>query len=97
MPWANRLFSKSMKGKILNLLHEVEKMISVISIQVYLQKLDFPLKKYTLFSRDKSKFFSSEIGKTEFSFLINGSDNSSKYQRILFNEFYVFSGQVNVN
>ena len=32
-PWANRLFSKSMKGKILNFLHEVEKMISVISVQ----------------------------------------------------------------
>ena len=31
MPWANGLFSKSMKGKILNFLHEVEKMISVIS------------------------------------------------------------------
>ena len=34
MPWANRLYSKSMKGKILNFLHEVEKMISVISVQV---------------------------------------------------------------
>ena len=34
MPWANRLFSKSMKGKILNFLHEIEKMISVISMQV---------------------------------------------------------------
>ena len=34
MPWANRLFSKNMKGKISNFLHEVEKMISVISIQV---------------------------------------------------------------
>ena len=34
MPWANRLFSKSIKGKILNFLHEVEKMISVISPQV---------------------------------------------------------------
>ena len=31
-PWANRLFSKSMKRKILNFLHEVEKMISVISV-----------------------------------------------------------------
>ena len=27
-------FSKSMKGKILNFLHEVEKMITVISVQV---------------------------------------------------------------
>ena len=27
MPWANRLFSKSIKGRILNFLHEVEKMI----------------------------------------------------------------------
>ena len=34
MPWANRIFSKSMKGKILNFLHEVAKMISVISVQV---------------------------------------------------------------
>ena len=34
MPWANRRFSKSMKGKILNFLHEVEKMISVIAVQV---------------------------------------------------------------
>ena len=34
MPWANRLFSKSRKRKILNFLHEVEKIISVISIQV---------------------------------------------------------------
>ena len=34
MSWAIRLFSKSMKGKILNFLHEVKKMISVISVQV---------------------------------------------------------------
>ena len=34
MPWANRLFSKSMIGKIFNFLHEVEKTISVISAQV---------------------------------------------------------------
>ena len=34
MPWASRLFSKSMKGKILIFLHEVEKIISVISVQV---------------------------------------------------------------
>ena len=34
MPWANRLFSKSIKGKILNFLHEVDKMISVISVEV---------------------------------------------------------------
>ena len=34
MPWANHLFPKSMKGKILNFLHEVEKMISVISVEV---------------------------------------------------------------
>ena len=32
--FAKRLFSKSMKRKILNFLHEVEKVISVISIQV---------------------------------------------------------------
>ena len=31
MPWANRLFSQSMKGKILNFLHEIKKMIPVIS------------------------------------------------------------------
>ena len=35
-------FLKSMKGKILNFLHEVEKMISVISVQVQSEKLDFP-------------------------------------------------------
>ena len=34
MLWANRLFSKSMNEKILNFLHEVEKMISVIYVQV---------------------------------------------------------------
>ena len=50
MPCFNRLFSKSMKGKILNFLHEVEKMISVISVQVQ-------LKKKASFSRDKSKIF----------------------------------------
>ena len=31
VPWANSIFSKSTKGKILNFLHQVEKMISVIS------------------------------------------------------------------
>ena len=31
-----------------------------------------------------SKFFCIKIGKTEFSFLINGSDSSSKYRRIHF-------------
>ena len=34
MPWANRLFLKSMKGIFLLFLHKVEKMISVISVQV---------------------------------------------------------------
>ena len=59
-----------------------------------LRKLDSPsLKKIDLiFKRRKyifcSKFFSIKIGKTEFSFLINGSDNSGKYQRIDFNEFH---------
>ena len=49
MPWANRLFSKSMKGKILNFLHDIEKMISVISVQVGPKKLNFPsLKKIDL-------------------------------------------------
>ena len=33
MPWASRLFLKSMKRKILNFVHEVEKLISAISIQ----------------------------------------------------------------
>ena len=48
-PWANRLFLKSMRGNILNILHEVEKMISVISVQVYSKKLNFPsLKKIDL-------------------------------------------------
>ena len=55
MPWTNRLFSKSMKRKILNFLHEGEKMISVISGQVSSKKLDFPsLKKIDLtFKRQK--------------------------------------------
>ena len=42
MPWATRLFVKSMKGKILNFLHEVEKVILVIFIQVYSENWDFP-------------------------------------------------------
>ena len=33
MPWANRLFSKSMKRNILFFLHKVEEMILVISVQ----------------------------------------------------------------
>ena len=39
-PWVgvclgpNHLFSKSMKGKILNFLHEVKKMIPAISLQI---------------------------------------------------------------
>ena len=54
-PWADRLFSKSMKGKISNYLHGVEKIISVISVQVYSKKLDFfSLKKIDLiFKRQK--------------------------------------------
>ena len=51
------------------------------------EKIGFPF-----FKRQKSifclKFFSIKIGKTEFLFLINRSDNSSKYQRIYFNEFH---------
>ena len=58
MPWANRLFSKSMKTEIMNFLHEVEKMILVIAVHVSSKKLDFPsLKKKTSFSRDGSNFF----------------------------------------
>ena len=34
MPRPNRRFTKSMRGKVLNFLHVVEKMISVISVQV---------------------------------------------------------------
>ena len=34
VPRVNRLFSKILKGKILNFPHEVEKMISIISVQV---------------------------------------------------------------
>ena len=40
MPWATRLFSKSMKGKISNFLHDVTKIISVIKFS---EKIDFPL------------------------------------------------------
>ena len=36
LPWANRVFSKSIQGKMLNFLHEVEKMISVILKKIYL-------------------------------------------------------------
>ena len=69
-------------------------MISVISVQVWSKKLDLPsLTKIDLiFKRQKkiygSKFFSIKIGKTELSFVINGSDNSSKYQRIHFDKFH---------
>ena len=58
-----------------------------------IEKIEFPFFKkiYLNFKRQKyifcSKFF-SKIGKTEFRFLINGSDNSSKYQRIYFHEFH---------
>ena len=34
--------SAALKGKILNFSHEVEKIISVIAVQVYSKKLDFP-------------------------------------------------------
>ena len=69
-------------------------MMSVISVQVQWKKMDFPSwKKNKLYFQETkvnfcSKFFSIKIGKTEFSFLINESDNSSKYQRIHFNEFH---------
>ena len=54
MPWANRLFSKSMNGKILNFLHEVEEVISVISIQGQSKILDFlSLKKIDLIFEGK--------------------------------------------
>ena len=81
-----------MKGKILNYLHEVEKIISIISVQV-IEQIGFPLLKKIdfIFKRLKqifcSKIFFIKIGNNEFSFLINGFDNSSKYQRIHFNEF----------
>ena len=62
-----------MKGKILNFLHEVEKVISVISIQVLSKKMDFPLKKMDLTFKGQKyifylEFLSIEIGETEFSF-----------------------------
>ena len=67
-------------------------MILVIFVQVNRKNFIFLKKKETSFSRDKSKFFVQffciEIGKTEFLFSINGSENSSKYQRIHFNEFH---------
>ena len=51
-------FQKVWKQKSWIFLHEVEKMISVIFVQDQSKKLNFSsLKKYTLFSRDKSKFF----------------------------------------
>ena len=54
---ASRLFSKTIEGKVLNFLHEVEKMISVISVQVYSKKLDFPsLKKIPYFQETNFLF-----------------------------------------
>ena len=51
-----------MKGKILNYLHDVEKIFSVISVQIKSEKLDFPsLKKYTSFAREKIKFFAQSL------------------------------------
>ena len=63
------------------------------NLRLCLQKLDFPsLKKRTHFQGAKvifcSKIFSNKIGRTKFSFLKNGSNNSSEYQRINFNEFH---------
>ena len=58
MPWANRLFSKIMKGKILNFLREVEKVILVIDVQVSSKKLDFPsLRGYRTNQTSKNRFF----------------------------------------
>ena len=63
-------------------------MISIISAQVWSKKLDcLSLKKKDLiFKKQKyifcPKFLCIKIGKTEFSLLITGSENSSKYQRI---------------
>ena len=54
---SSNLFSKSMKEKILNFLHEVQKMISVISVQVYSKNWISLLKKKTSLSKDKSKFY----------------------------------------
>ena len=48
-PWANRLFSKSIKGKVLNFLHEV--------CPSLIEKIRFPFFEKKLTWRDKSKFF----------------------------------------
>ena len=59
MPWANRFFfsSKSMKGKILNFLHEVKKMISVSLSKFNRKKIGFPfLKKRAYFQETKVNF-----------------------------------------
>ena len=68
-------------------------MISVIFVQVLSKKLNFPsLKKIDLFFKSQKsifvQFFSIKIGKTELLFLINGSDNLNKYQRIHFDKFH---------
>ena len=60
--------------------------------QSLIKKIGFPFwKNRPDFQETKvifcSKFFSIKIGKTEFSFIMNGSENSSKYPRIYFNEF----------
>ena len=55
MPWANRLFSKSIKGKILNFLHEVEKMISVICPSL-IEKIGFPF-----FKKNRPHFQDTEV------------------------------------
>ena len=57
MPWANRLFSKSIKGKILNFYMKLR-----TSIRTSLSKLNRKnwisfLKKKALFSRDERKLF----------------------------------------
>ena len=57
IPWVNRLFSKSMKGKILNFLHAIKKMISVM-----IEKIGFPF-----FKQDRPNF--QEI-KVNFSFKV---------------------------
>ena len=67
MRWANRLFSKIMKRKILNFLHEVQKFFFGNLCPNLIEKIGFPFfkKKKISFSRDKSKFFVQSFSLTK--------------------------------
>ena len=94
MPRANRIFFKKYERKNLEFFTwSWENYISYLSPNL-IEKIGF-----SFFQKNRphgqetkvifcSKFFFINIDKTEFSFLINGSEKTSKYQRIHFNEFH---------